>query len=32
MSSDDLKTALGGKWKVYKSEKFEEFLKEMGKW
>ncbi|XP_071151683.1 fatty acid-binding protein homolog 6-like [Mytilus edulis] len=30
MSSDDLKTALGGKWKVYKSEKFEEFLKEMG--
>ncbi|XP_052073526.1 fatty acid-binding protein homolog 6-like [Mytilus californianus] len=30
MSSEDLKTAFGGKWKVYKSEKFEDFLKEMG--
>ncbi|XP_052073525.1 fatty acid-binding protein homolog 6-like [Mytilus californianus] len=30
MSSDELKNGFGGKWKVYKSEKFEDFLKEMG--
>ena len=31
MSSDEIKAKFGGKWKVYKSENFEELLKDIGK-
>jgi len=31
MSSDEIKAKFGGKWKAYKSENFDEFLKAIGK-
>ena len=31
MSSDEINAKFGGKWKVYKSENFDEFLKDVGK-
>ena len=31
MSSDEIKAKFGGKWKVYKSENFDELLKDIGK-
>ena len=31
MSSDEIKAKFGGKWKAYKSENFDEFLKAVGK-
>lgn len=30
MSSDEIKAKFGGKWKVYKNENFDEFLKDIG--
>lgn len=31
MALEDIQTVLGGKWKLDRSENFDEFLKELGK-